>query len=196
MPNLCWGARTLDDYPDLYLYRTVKDFETPSEFSTKANSITNICEGQPYFVAHACRGVEIASTNLSMATNNVLTRALPNRDHGPAAPHGPNVGGQHAASAKPEPMNPNEKAIFNHLILPDDSYDETGTYWADMPLAKRWKFVSDVDSQEAKRELGIIAKMFKRDALSPFGAYLKNTVVPGAGLLLEGYVTPTTEHRW
>lgn len=118
----------------------------------------------------------------------MLTQAPSIGDHGPNAPHRPNVGGRRVAGEKLAPMDSNEKAIFDHLLLPDDSYDETGTYWADMPLLKRWKFVRHVDTQEAKRELGIVRSMFNRDRLSPFVAYLKNTVVPGTGLLLEGYV--------
>ncbi|KAI9806709.1 MAG: hypothetical protein M1825_006166 [Sarcosagium campestre] len=82
----------------------------------------------------------------------------------------------------------NEKAIFDHLLRPDDSYDENGTYWADMGLAKRFSFVTRVDGAEAKRELSIIGKMTKKDPLSPLGAYFRNYVIPGAGLGLEGYV--------
>lgn len=125
--------------------------------------------------------------SLSMVTNGILLQAPSIHDHGPGAPHGPNVDGKHVATTKFPPMNANEKAIFDHLFLPDDSYDETGMYWADMALLKRWKFVSHVDGQEAKRELGIIGRMYKRDVLSLFRAFLKSTVVPGAGLLLEGY---------
>ena len=67
-------------------------------------------------------------------------------------------------------------------------YDSNGTYWADMPIAKRLKFIKQVDDQEAKKEASSIWTMFKNDPLSPVGYYLKNMVLPGAGLGLEGYV--------
>lgn len=113
------------------------------------------------------------------------------RDYGIAAPHGPNMGGNHVATAdilNNARMNKNESDVFRSLLLPDDSYDESGTYWADMPIWRRIKFVNRVDSQEAKNELKSIGRMIKKDPLSPVGYYMRNMVIPGAGLLLEGYV--------
>ncbi|KAF7193137.1 putative inorganic phosphate transporter [Pseudocercospora fuligena] len=110
------------------------------------------------------------------------------RDYGLAAPHGPNMGGQHVATADLSNMHENEASVFRSLLLPDDSYDENGTYWADMPIGKRLKFVNHVDSQEAKKELQSIGRMMKADPLSPVGYYMRNMVIPGMGLLLEGYV--------
>lgn len=111
------------------------------------------------------------------------------RDYGIAAPHGPNMGGDHVATADIliNSMNKDESEVFKSLLLPDDSYDETGTYWADMPVWRRIKFVNKVDSQEAKKELKSIGRMIKNDPLSPIGYYMRNMVIPGAGLLLEGY---------
>lgn len=83
-------------------------------------------------------------------------------------------------------MNANEASVFRSLLLPDDSYDANGTYWADMPFAQRLRFTSRVDNLEAKKELTSIWAMFKHDPLSPFGFYVRNMVIPGAGLLLEG----------
>ena len=40
--------------------------------------------------------------------------------------------------------------------------------------------------EEAKKETISILRMFKEDPLKPFGYYLKNMVLPGAGLGLEG----------
>lgn len=108
------------------------------------------------------------------------------RDYGLAAPHGPNMGGQHVATADLSHMHDNEASVFRSLLLPDDSYDENGTYWADMPLGKRIKFVNHVDSAEAKKELQSIGRMMKADPLSPVGYYMRNMVIPGMGLLLEG----------
>lgn len=114
------------------------------------------------------------------------------RDYGPAAPHGPNMDQQHHATAdipeNPGRMSDKERSVLNAIIYPDDIYTEDGTYWADLPLGKRFAFVSKVDNAEAKKELRAIGRMIKADPLSPVGYYLKNMVLPGAGLLLEGYV--------
>lgn len=85
-------------------------------------------------------------------------------------------------------MNGDEATVFRSLLLPDDSYDENGTYWADLPVMKRARFVTKVDNAEAAKELRNIWAMFKADPLSPFSFYLRNMVLPGAGLLLEGCV--------
>ena len=109
------------------------------------------------------------------------------RDYGAAAPHGPNMDGHHAATMDlHHAMSTNEASVFYDLLHPDDLYDENGTYWADLPIAQRIKFVTKVDSQEAKEEVSTIMAMFKQDPLSPVSYYLKNNVLPGAGLLLEG----------
>ncbi|KAK5677512.1 hypothetical protein LTS10_010084 [Elasticomyces elasticus] len=112
------------------------------------------------------------------------------RDYGLAAPHGPNMTGQHVATQNisDADMSGGESSVFRSLLLPDDSYDETGTYWADMPIGKRFAFVSKVDNAEAKKELQSIGRMIKADPLSPISYYMRNMVIPGAGLLLEGYV--------
>ena len=110
------------------------------------------------------------------------------RDYGAVAPHGPNMSGRHVATADIHDMNLNEASVFQSILCPDDIYDENGTYWADLPLKQRLKFIQKVDKQEAKTELNTIWTMFKEDPLSPVGYYLKNMVVPGAGLLLEGFV--------
>ncbi|KAF2013238.1 putative MFS phosphate transporter [Aaosphaeria arxii CBS 175.79] len=111
------------------------------------------------------------------------------RDYGAAAPHGPNMPGHHAHPMDiRHDMSANEASVFHSILHPDDIYDENGTYWADLPVGKRLKFVTSVDAQEAKDEAKSIWVMFKNDPLSPVGYYLKNMVVPGAGLLLEGYV--------
>jgi hypothetical protein len=86
------------------------------------------------------------------------------------------------------PITENERQIFDYLLRPDDSYDENGVYWADMPLTQRVKFVSSYDAAEVKRELTSIGQMVKKDPLSPIGYYFRNMVLPGAGLGLEGYV--------
>jgi len=105
------------------------------------------------------------------------------QDHGPAAPHGPDMSGHHDPIHQ---MTDNERQIFDYLIKPDDSYDANGVYWADMPLLKRAGFVSSYDAREAGRELSSIWAMTMRDPLEPFRYYMRNMVIPGAGLGLEG----------
>ena len=111
------------------------------------------------------------------------------RDYGIAAPHGPNRTGDHVATAdilNEAVMNQNESEVFKSLLLPDDSYDEAGTYWADMPLGQRVKFIGQVDKAEAKAEATYFWDMFKKDPLAPFGHYFRTCVIPGMGLGLEG----------
>ncbi|KAF2436461.1 MFS general substrate transporter [Tothia fuscella] len=113
------------------------------------------------------------------------------RDYGLQAPHGPNPQGQHVATKDTYNelhMHEGEASVFQSLLKPDDMYDAEGVYWADMPLGKRVNFVRKNDTAEAARELRSIGMMFKKDPLSPVGAYMRNMVIPGAGLLLEGYV--------
>jgi MFS family permease len=110
-------------------------------------------------------------------------------DYGPAAPHGPDMTGHNPALVAPEfGMTDNEKQIFDYLLKPDDSYNEEGIYWADMPWFKRFGFVRKVNAAEAKKEFNAFWQMFKKDPLSPVGFYMRNMVIPGAGLGLEGYV--------
>ncbi|KAK9234035.1 major facilitator superfamily domain-containing protein [Lipomyces kononenkoae] len=138
--------------------------------------------------------------------------------HGPVpavipSPHGPQdydtINGQiidnsDASDSVPANLDAkDEKAIFSYLLHPDDSYDENGTYWADLSFGKRLAFVTKVDNAEAKREFGNFWAMFKKDPLSPIGWYMRECVIPGAGLGLEGYVlfsignvTPLFQKVW
>lgn len=109
------------------------------------------------------------------------------RDYGAAAPHGPNMTGRHTATMDIRTdMSANEASVFHALLHPDDIYNEDGTYWADLPVGQRMKFISKVDGEESRKELSSIWTMFKNDPLSPVSYYMKNMVLPGAGLLLEG----------
>lgn len=104
--------------------------------------------------------------------------------------------GSDRPSSGPEPkqelgsreMSENELIAFNRVLKPDDIYDRQGTYWSDLPIGKRFAFVNKVNNEEARREAGIVWRMFKNDPLSPFGAYFRNYIIPGLGLGLEGYV--------
>lgn len=104
-------------------------------------------------------------------------------------PHGPETGDEAVQFPKYSTVTAEQqRQIFNYLTHPDDSYTEDGVYWADLPLAKRIKFVNSVNNAEAKKELSHIKSMFKENFLSPFTWYWHNAVLPGAGLGLEGYV--------
>ncbi|KAI1168760.1 major facilitator superfamily domain-containing protein [Nemania serpens] len=106
-------------------------------------------------------------------------------------PHGPETGREHQHyphRASTAYATDYERQIFSHLLQPDDSYTPEGVYWADLPLAQRFAFVNKVSSLETKAELKSIWAMIKQDPLSPVSWYFRNSVLPGAGLLLEGYV--------
>jgi hypothetical protein len=117
------------------------------------------------------------------------------RDYGLAVPHGPNMTGQHVATADTYDMRGEEADVFKKVLLPDDSYDEHGTYWADMGIFRRAAFARKIDSAEAWSELKSIGRMMKADPLSPLSYYARNMIIPGAGLLLEGYVHHTSYDR-
>lgn len=85
-----------------------------------------------------------------------------------------------------EEMEVHEKAAFDEVIRPADSYTPEGAYWADLPLRQRLNFCLTQDRVEASNELSWLWNMFKTDPLSPVGYYFKNCVLPGAGLGLEG----------
>lgn len=87
------------------------------------------------------------------------------------------------------PSQTTEKDIFQYLLRPGDIYDQKdGTYWADMGFFRKCKFVTKLNNYEAKKELNTIGRMIKEDPLSPVHWFFKNSVLPGAGLGLEGYV--------
>lgn len=118
--------------------------------------------------------------------------------HNPAAgivpvPNGPSTGSETASY--PYAHDPeNEKAIFAYLLHPDDSYTPEGTYWADLPIGQRAKFIMAGEAKEARKELKQIGRMMKKDPLSPLSWYFRNAVLPGAGLGLEGYANLITSH--
>ncbi|RAH72974.1 MFS phosphate transporter [Aspergillus aculeatinus CBS 121060] len=85
-------------------------------------------------------------------------------------------------------MSHSEKEAFDKLLRPDDSYTQAGVYWADLSLGQRIKFVRSVDSKESSRQWSALWQQFKADPLSPLMNYFRDTVIPGAGIGLEGYV--------
>ncbi|KAL2444829.1 hypothetical protein ABEF95_017290 [Exophiala dermatitidis] len=110
-------------------------------------------------------------------------------DYGPNPPHGPDVTGHHPPFEYADfDMTHAEKEVFRQILKPDDSYDENGVYWADLPWLQRARFVSRVNREETRREFRAFWRMFKKDPLAPVSFYFRNMVLPGAGLGLEGYV--------
>ncbi|KAK4998527.1 hypothetical protein LTR66_002273 [Elasticomyces elasticus] len=109
------------------------------------------------------------------------------RDCALAASYDPTMGGQHVTTAFLD-MRSNEASVFQSLLKPDDSYDVNGVYWGETSIGQRIKFVRKVDTAEAKREFGSIWSMIKKEPLSPLKYYFRHMIIPGAGLLLEGYV--------
>ncbi|BGP13522.1 hypothetical protein JCM10213_005364 [Rhodosporidiobolus nylandii] len=78
--------------------------------------------------------------------------------------------------------------LLHEALYPADSYTKEGVYWADLPKKERWAFINSQSNQEAKREFGIVWRMFKEDPASPFRAYWNKYVLVGMGLFVEGYV--------
>lgn len=76
---------------------------------------------------------------------------------------------------------------LDHVIFPQDSYSD-GTYWADLPLLRRWKWINNQQNAEASRELKLLWTSFKNDPLQPVRSYFSEYVVAGLGLFVEGYV--------
>jgi hypothetical protein len=75
-----------------------------------------------------------------------------------------------------------ENQIFQLHLKLDDSYTRESVYWADLPFMKRAGFVGRTDTQEVHKELDAVRSMLKKNPLSPIGRYLRNAVLPGAGL--------------
>lgn len=70
-----------------------------------------------------------------------------------------------------------------------------------MPFGERQRWVNAQSNAEAKRELGVIWEMFKKDPLSPLNAYCSRYVVTGFGMFTEGYTifceyTPRSVAQW
>ncbi|KOS21139.1 Inorganic phosphate transporter 1-2 [Escovopsis weberi] len=112
-----------------------------------------------------------------MASDMLIAGEIP-------VPHGPVSGDDYDFPMQ----DADERRIFSHVTRPDDSYAPDGTYWADLPIGQRIKFVTAVDKQAASEELSTIWSMMKKDPLSPISWYFRHCVIPGAGLGLEGYV--------
>lgn len=84
-------------------------------------------------------------------------------------------------------MSPEAESAFNEILFPRDSYTENGTYWADLPFGEKMHFINHQSNAEARRELGLIWNMIKRDPLSPIKAYFGTYVLNGMGMFVEGF---------
>ncbi|WFD25839.1 hypothetical protein MNAN1_000806 [Malassezia nana] len=89
--------------------------------------------------------------------------------------------------AAPASVPAEAESAFREIIYPSDSYSANGTYWADLPIGERISFVNKQSNAEARRELGLIWRMFQEDPLSPIKAYFGRYVINGLGMFVEGY---------
>ena len=96
-----------------------------------------------------------------------------------------------ASKAEPEPvphaaMSTEAESAFNDILFPPDSY-ENGTYWADLPVGERFRFVNRQSNSICREELCHIGRMIKKDPLSVVSSYFGTYVVNGMGMFVEGY---------
>lgn len=100
----------------------------------------------------------------------------------------PRPSGSDIAPQNISARNDSATAALNELLYPADSYTQDRIYWADLAWAEKVEWVTQQSNAEARRELGVIGYMFKKDPLSPLSTYTSNYVVTGMGLFVEGYV--------
>ena len=93
----------------------------------------------------------------------------------------------HAHGYGDDSMSPEAENAFRGILFPSDSYTSNGTYWADLPFGERMSFCNKQSNIEARRELGVLGGMIKRDPLSPVKAYFGTYVLNGLGMFVEGY---------
>ncbi len=83
-------------------------------------------------------------------------------------PHGPETGEEYEQfPERRDYTEEEEREIFRHIIRPDDSFTENGTYWADLPWLQKAAFVNRINNQEAVKELKTIWAMMKKDPAKP-----------------------------
>ncbi|GAA6061809.1 hypothetical protein JCM10212_004865 [Sporobolomyces blumeae] len=90
-------------------------------------------------------------------------------------------------SSTRSPASTAHSDLLHEALFPSDSYIGE-TYWADLPRKERIAWVNQQSNQEAKRELGVLWEMFKRDPFDPIRQYFRKYVMNGMGLFVEGYV--------
>mgnify|MGYP002716174148 FL=1 len=100
-------------------------------------------------------------------------------------------------------MSPEAERAFHDVLFPPDIYTSDGTYWADLPFREKLAFCNNQSNTEARRELGVIGSMMKKDPLSPVKAYFSTYVLNGLGMFVEGYtlfsvgnIKPLLQSTW
>ena len=83
-------------------------------------------------------------------------------------------------------MSTEAESAFNDILFPPDSY-ENGTYWADLPIGERFRFVNRQSNSICREELCHIGRMIKKDPLSVVSSYFGTYAINGMGMFVEGY---------
>ena len=91
-----------------------------------------------------------------------------------------------------DPQLPPDEDLLKDELFPQDMYSGT-TYWADLPLGQRIKWVNATSDAEARREFLLLLSELKKDPLQPIRDYFGTYVITGMGMFVEG--TPRL-FRW
>ena len=138
------------------------------------NSGANVDEAAPADGAVPASGTQ--NTNISDATRY----APENADVDAGYP-------KYEPGATGMELSPEVESAFRGILYPEDSFNSSGTYWADLPFREQWKFVQRTQNKEARRELGVMWRMFKADPFSLIREYFATYVLNGMGMFVEGY---------
>ena len=85
-----------------------------------------------------------------------------------------------------DPTEPPDEDLLKDELFPADMYSGT-TYWADLPLGERIRWVNSQSDAEAHREFWLLMSEFKKDPLQPIRDYFGHYVITGMGMFVEGY---------
>jgi MFS family permease len=85
-----------------------------------------------------------------------------------------------------DPTTEPDNDLLKDELFPDDMYDGQ-TYWADLPFGPRNRWVNKQSDAEAKREILLLGREFKKDPLQPIRDYFGTYVITGMGMFVEGY---------
>ena len=84
-----------------------------------------------------------------------------------------------------DPQIPPDEDLLKDELFPQDMYSGT-TYWADLPLGQRIKWVNATSDAEARREFLLLLSELKKDPLQPIRDYFGTYVITGMGMFVEG----------
>ena len=76
--------------------------------------------------------------------------------------------------------------LLKDELFPPDMYSGT-TYWADLPIRERIRWVNAQSDAEAHREFWLLMSEFRKDPLQPIRDYFGHYVITGMGMFVEGY---------